>query len=511
MAPAPPGTSVEKTHRPHRVLGRYALYEEIAAGGMAVVHFGRLVGPVGFARSVAIKRLHPQYVRDPEFAGMFLDEARLAARIRHPNVVPTLDVVSLEGELFLVMEYVQGETLSRLTRAAAQQKQRVPPAVAIGIMTGVLHGLQAAHEARSEQGQPLDIIHRDVSPQNILVGEDGVARIADFGIAKASWRVQSTREGQFKGKLPYMAPEQIRRQRMDRRVDVYAAGVVLWELLAGRRLVDADNPAAMVDQVMRQTVAPPSRLTGAAPSALDTVVLRALARDAASRFPTARAMAIALEEIAKVATAREIGDWVSATAGETLRRRAEILGAIEHGGDDGDDAGDRDGDDTVRGTDTIVTSTEVRSVEPRTLTTNSSLFSSIRRNASSWRARVPAGAALVIVGVAVVGVVLFARRGGTQARPAAATGVATLAAPPATIAPLAPATILPTGAPPEVAAPSDSTPGAPPPQSAATPALPHPPARWIPAATATAKPKPDCNPAFTVDHDGVRIPKPGCY
>src|ERR1700722_6742163 len=335
---------------------------------MAVVLFGRLLGPVGFARTVAIKRLHPYHAHDPEFVTMFLDEARLASRIRHPNVVPTIDVVDLEGEVFLVMEYVQGETLSRLARAASQQKARVPLPIAVAIMVGVLHGLHAAHEAHGEQGQALDIIHRDVSPQNILVGEDGVARLADFGIAKASWRAQSTREGQFKGKLPYMAPEQIARKRIDRRVDVYAAGVVLWELLAGRRLFDGDSPASTIEQVMHQSAMAPSRLVTGITAALDVVTLKALARSPGARFETAREMAIALEEAAKPATAREVGDWVSATAGDSLRRRAATLSQIEHT-DQGTEVTSAGG--------TVAPVAERPVSELRTLTTKSSLFSSI--------------------------------------------------------------------------------------------------------------------------------------
>src|SRR5437870_1182907 len=158
---------------PIRIVGRYAIYNEIAAGGMATIHLGRLLGPVGFSRTVAIKRLHPQFAKDPEFVSMFLDEARLAARIRHPNVVPTLDVVATQGELFLVMEYVQGESLSRLGRVMRERKERILPRICASIMSGVLHGLHAAHEAHDERGEPLGIVHRDVSPHNVLVGGDG--------------------------------------------------------------------------------------------------------------------------------------------------------------------------------------------------------------------------------------------------------------------------------------------------------------------------------------------------
>src|ERR1019366_2190828 len=214
-----------------RTIGRYIVYGEIASGGMATVHFGRLTGVAGFARSVAIKRLHPQYARDPDFVKMFLDEARLAARITHPNVVATLDVVSEGEDLLLVMDYVRGVSLSQLSRIMRARGERIPPLIVSGVIAGVLHGLHAAHEAKSETGQRLDIVHRDVSPQNCLVGTDGVARVLDFGVAKAAGRLQTTRDGQLKGKLSYMAPEQIHGATVTRRTDIYAASVVLWETL----------------------------------------------------------------------------------------------------------------------------------------------------------------------------------------------------------------------------------------------------------------------------------------
>src|SRR5690349_1142721 len=184
-----------------KLVGRYALFEEIACGGMAAVHVGRLVGPVGFSRTVAIKRLHPQYAKDPEFVTMFLDEARLCGRIRHPNVVPTLDVVATEGEIFIVMEYVAGEALSKLMKTAWQKNIPVPPRVAATILSSVLHGLHSAHQTKDEHGRELGIVHRDVSPQNILVGSDGTSRVLDFGVAKAAGRMQTTRDGQVKGKI----------------------------------------------------------------------------------------------------------------------------------------------------------------------------------------------------------------------------------------------------------------------------------------------------------------------
>ena len=211
-----------------RIVGHYAIFEELAHGGMASVHLGRLRGAAGFTRTVAIKRLHEQYARDPEFVSMLLDEARLAARIKHPNVVPVFDVVACDGELFLVMEYVAGETLSRLIVASAQQGTRIPVQITAAILIGALTGLHAAHDAVSERGEPLHIVHRDVSPQNLIVGMDGVARVFDFGIAKAAQRGVTTQNGALKGKIGYMSPEQLRGERIDRRSDVFAAGVVLW-------------------------------------------------------------------------------------------------------------------------------------------------------------------------------------------------------------------------------------------------------------------------------------------
>ena len=197
---------------------------------MASVHLGLLLGAVGFSRTVAIKRLHRQYAQDPDFVAMFLDEARLVARIRHPNVVPTLDVTVTDGELFLVMEYIPGESLTRLIREGTSRSDRMQPNVAATIIAGVLHGLHAAHEARGERNEPLGIVHRDVSPQNVLVGTDGAPRVLDFGVAKAAGRLQTTREGQLKGKLAYMAPEQFE-GIATRASDVYSASVVL----SGRR------------------------------------------------------------------------------------------------------------------------------------------------------------------------------------------------------------------------------------------------------------------------------------
>jgi len=314
---------------PALVIGRYALFSELASGGMATVYIGRLLGPVGFSRTVAIKRLHPTFARDPEFVAMFLDEARLAARIRHPNVVPTLDVVATQGELFLVMEYVQGESLSRLVRAASKHAERTPPRIASSIVSGALLGLHAAHEARDERGIALGLVHRDVSPQNVLVGSDGIARVLDFGVAKAVGRVHTTREGQIKGKLGYMAPEQLHAEQVTRQADIYAAAVVLWEALTGRKLFTGDSEAIVIARIVQHAIDPPSKYAPEVSPELDAVVMKGLAAKPVDRYATAREMALALEKAVGPVSIVELADWVEHVAGEQLATRAGEVAAIE--------------------------------------------------------------------------------------------------------------------------------------------------------------------------------------
>jgi serine/threonine-protein kinase len=315
-------------HLPSRVLGRYAMYEQFAAGGMATLHYGRLLGPSGFSRTVAIKRLHAHLSEDPDFVAMFLDEARLAARIHHPNVIQTLDVESSEGELFVVLDYVHGDSLSRLLREARRLGEPATPALVGTILFGALEGLHAAHEARDSSGEPLDLVHRDVSPHNVLVGSDGIARVLDFGVAKARGRAQTTRVGQLKGKLAYMAPEQLR-GKVTRRSDVFSASIVLWEALTGTRLFQGDDEGAIIDKLLHAPIPSPRQYAPGVTRELEGVVLCGLARDPSKRFATARDMAIALENQAALATPIEVGAWVERIAGVTLTQRAERVAAIE--------------------------------------------------------------------------------------------------------------------------------------------------------------------------------------
>ncbi len=314
---------------PLRVVGRYALYNEIAAGGMATVHIGRLLGPAGFARTVAVKRLHPQFAKDPEFVSMFLDEARLAARVQHPNVVATIDVVATDGELFLIMDYIRGESLSKLVRAVKKQGGRIPPRIAASICCGFLHGLHAAHEAKNERGDRIDLVHRDISPQNVLVGADGIARVLDFGIAKAAGRVQVTRDGQIKGKLAYMPPEQLSGREVTRAVDIYAGAVVMWETLTGERLFKGETESETLAKILRDDVMPPSELVPELGTAFDAPLLRALSREARLRHATARDLAFELEKCVGIASASEVGEWIENLVGNTLSTREDQVAEIE--------------------------------------------------------------------------------------------------------------------------------------------------------------------------------------
>jgi serine/threonine-protein kinase len=287
-----------------------------------------LLGAEGFGRTVAVKRLHAHYVKDEEFVTMFMDEAHIVARIRHPNVVPMVDVVQGEQGLFLVMEYVHGESLSRLVRTARKSGEPIPPRIVAAIMSGVLLGLHAAHETKGADGALLGVVHRDVSPQNVIVGADGTARVLDFGIAKAAGRAQVTREGQIKGKLAYMAPEQIR-GHVDRRTDVFAAAVVLWEMLAGRRLHDGMKEVDIVTRVVQGNFAKPSDVAPHLTPEIDAIVLRALSTDPDKRHGSARELALELERKVGLASATEVSEWVERLAHDVLEARSNLVSAME--------------------------------------------------------------------------------------------------------------------------------------------------------------------------------------
>jgi DNA-directed RNA polymerase subunit RPC12/RpoP len=294
-------------------LSRYEVLRRIGVGGMATVYLGRVVGAGGFERLVAIKIMHAHVAKDPACVAMFLDEARLAARIRHPNVVATLDIEENEEALMMVMEYVEGLTLSELNRALREKNRKLPVPVTLRIMLDALAGLHAAHELTGPDGAPLDLVHRDVSPHNLIVGVDGATRVTDFGIALAQNNLSppSGKRGEIKGKVSYMAPEQLRSYEADRRSDIYAMGVVLWELLAGKRFVEGESYAAMMFAALQGATRAPHEVNSEVPPAISAVCMRALTLAPDGRFGTAAEFSEELERAAvtarmNIAPSREV-------------------------------------------------------------------------------------------------------------------------------------------------------------------------------------------------------------
>jgi len=479
-----------------RRIGRYALYGEIASGGMATVHFGRLIGPAGFSRTVAIKRLHPQLAKDPEFVAMFLDEARLAARLKHPNVVPILDVIAAEDEVLLVMEYVHGESLVRVLRGLQKRSERPPLRIASSLICGVLHGLHAAHEAVDEGGASLGIVHRDVSPQNVMVSAEGNARLLDFGVAKAMGRVHVTRDGQIKGKLAYMAPEQLRKGPIDRRVDIFAAAVVLWETITVRRLFEGDSEMAILAQVTMGDIPPPSSAGVDVPPSLEAMLMRGLARDPDRRFRTARDMAMALEAAVPPASPWEVGEWLAEVAGDALARRAHQVQAIERAAATGESPLDL--------------------TSPGGAIEAASSPSAMRSQVSGIALPPPpagrglARSGLILAAAGVVGgaVAAFVMLGKSEAPAPAPETHAPAAAPTAPAVPPEPASP-PSAAP--VTAPPTATASATAPPAITTVPKPsaHSPGKTAPTATPKSA-SGGCNPPYTIDSKGIRRIKPEC-
>jgi serine/threonine protein kinase len=310
-----------------RWLDRYELITEIASGGMATVFLARIQGAGGFQRLVAIKRLHAALASEPELVDMFLEEARIAARIHHAHAVPILEIGSSAHGYYLVMEYIEGVTLAQIVQRAEQSGVAIPRPIALRILLDALSGLHAAHELHDENGRPLGLVHRDVSPQNILVGVDGAARLTDFSVARSAALPASAKIETVKGRVEYMAPEQIRQEPSDRRADLFAMGVILWEVLAGRPLFRGETK---FDTIVRALNAPVPRLrdkVSGIPEELDELSARALARPPGERFQSAVEMAAAIEQVAKgaIATPREVTKLVIDLFGHELaHRRADV-------------------------------------------------------------------------------------------------------------------------------------------------------------------------------------------
>jgi eukaryotic-like serine/threonine-protein kinase len=281
---------------PGDVLGRYELLLPVAAGGMAMVWAARLKGSRGFQKIVAVKTMLPKLSEDPQFERMFLDEASLASRIHHPNVVEVLDLGEISGVLFIAMEWLDGVPLNQVMKAA-KSAAGIPVPVAIHILTHAAEGLHAAHELKDDEGAYIGLVHRDVSPQNILVGHDGFTKMVDFGLAKATALGDgATRAGQLKGKISYMAPEQIRGDPLDRRADVFALGVVLYAVTTGKHPFRRESEGATLFAISAPEPAPaPSRFMSY-PSELEAVLMKAIAKDPDKRYGSALEFARALEQ-----------------------------------------------------------------------------------------------------------------------------------------------------------------------------------------------------------------------
>ena len=307
-------------------LGRYELLRPLATGGMAELHLARLVGPAGFEKTVVIKEVRAAFSSSPSFVDMFLDEARLAAQLRHPNIVQVLDLGRDGDRWYIVMEYLRGHDLWSIVSALGRRGERMPLAHAIAIVIGVCAGLHHAHELVDDEGRSREIVHRDVSPRNVVVTFDGDVKIVDFGIAKATHRRTETSSNELKGKLRYMAPEQCRREPVDRRADVFAVAAILWELTVGRRLFEGKTDDEVIDALRAGRIRAPSDVVPDYPIELERIVMRGLAFEREARWPTTQAMALALAAFASARDAEpvafKLGDFLRALFGDVRETAA---------------------------------------------------------------------------------------------------------------------------------------------------------------------------------------------
>ncbi len=315
-----------------QVLGRYELLLPIAKGGMASVWAARMRGTRGFQKMVAVKTMLPGLVDDLHFERMFLDEASLASQVRHPHVIEILDLGEVDRILYLVMEWVDGEPLNIIMKYAAT-RGGIPLAIAVSITAQACRGLHAAHELRDESGTLVGLVHRDVSPQNVLLTYEGVVKVVDFGVAKATSRVShETEAGQLKGKIAYMSPEQLRAERIDRRTDVFAVGILLYMMTTGTHPFRGDDQTQTIKRITSDDpVTPPSTIVPGYPAGLEAVVMQALAKDASKRYPTANDMLIgltrALPQSMRPSTDEEVAEFLRALLPDRLEKRKGAIKA----------------------------------------------------------------------------------------------------------------------------------------------------------------------------------------
>lgn len=314
-------------------LGKYRLIAELGQGGMADVYLAMIAGPTGsgFTKLAVIKRLRPNLVEDPEFVAMLVDEARISARLNHPNVVQTLEVGVEREEYYLAMEFLDGQPLHRIQRRASRTNAELPRDLACLVVADVLSGLHHAHELADYDGSPLGVVHRDVNPQNVFVTYEGSIKVVDFGIAKAAGRVAETRQGIVKGKVRYMSPEQALGTAIDRRSDVFAAGLLLWEAVTGKRFWGELNDLDIIHALVTGDFDPsPRSVDPSVPEALDAMCCRALASRPDHRYATAGELRDALEAFlseSMVNARRRLGSLVAAMF---AKERADVRSVIQH-------------------------------------------------------------------------------------------------------------------------------------------------------------------------------------
>ncbi|MGA9526257.1 MAG: serine/threonine-protein kinase, partial [Myxococcaceae bacterium] len=276
--------------------GKFQLLKKLATGGMAQIYLARHVGMNGFERLCVVKRILPHLAENQDFVHMFLNEAKIAARLSHPNIVEIHDLGSLDGSFFLAMEFIHGEDLRRIWKRAEQAGRALPIPFVLRVIADACAGLDYAHK-KADNGLPLNIVHRDISPQNVLVSFEGSVKVVDFGIAKAADTMTVTRSGVLKGKYSYMSPEQAAGRRdLDARTDIFALGVLLYELLTGTRLFKRGSDMGTLRAVTECVVAPPSQVNTRVPQDLDPIVMKALTRSPSDRYQQAQELQLALEE-----------------------------------------------------------------------------------------------------------------------------------------------------------------------------------------------------------------------
>ncbi|MCB9542664.1 MAG: serine/threonine protein kinase, partial [Myxococcales bacterium] len=274
----------------HEQFGRYILLERIAIGGMAEIFQAKAPGLGGFEKILAIKRLHPRYSQDADFIEMLIDEARITVELSHSNIGQIFDLGKVDEHYYIAMEYIDGRDLYRVLKRLRDRGERMPIDAAAYVAMEACAGLDYAHRKKDGRGRPLHIVHRDVSPQNVLLSFEGEVKIVDFGIAKAALRAYETEAGIIKGKFYYMSPEQARGEPLDHRTDIFSIGVVLYEMLTGELLYKDDDELTLLSRVRRADIAPPSTARPEVPPSLERIVMRALARERGDRFPSAQHM-----------------------------------------------------------------------------------------------------------------------------------------------------------------------------------------------------------------------------